>query len=77
MKVMKCKNCNDGRKIYTKGPFTFWERAGCYCARQNKLTQPDGVCSHWNKKVPHYDVSVQRIDSVIEDVKFIIDNAES
>jgi len=77
MKVTKkCRNCSDGRETHRKGNFAFWQCAEYYCTRQNKLTAPNGVCPYWSKKELTYDVSIQRIDQVIEDVKYIKDNVE-
>ncbi len=75
MKVTKkCRNCSEGRALCRKWEFGFWQEREYYCTLQNKVTKPDNVCPCWSKKETNYDVSAQRIDTVIEDVKFIKDN---
>ena len=74
--MKKCKDCRECRVLYRKGIFAFWQCNSYYCTLNNTPTLPDGVCSCWNKVEPHYDVSVQRIDEVIEDINFIKENVK-
>ncbi len=73
----KCRNCSECKPLYTKGEFAFWDHNDYYCARQDKMTSPNDVCSCWQKRERTCDVSVQRIDEVIADLNFVKENIEN
>lgn len=75
IKNNKCIRCNACKQVYYKGRVAFWVYRGpYYCTVLNKLTDVNGGCEQWRKKVYKYNLSKQRFDGVIKDVQWLIDN---
>ena len=50
----------------------FWHGKEYYCTNHKKLIQKDGGCEKWQAQKTEYDLSVERVDSVIDDIKVLL-----
>lgn len=52
--------------------FKFWRNKKYYCAQHNKpITVNDG-CDEWKIRKNEYDLSLQRFDSVQDDINWLL-----
>lgn len=68
----KCSNCASCQSLYRKGIYSFWECGVYYCESLGEIIDKNGFCNNWQTSRRRYDLSVKRIDEVIEDVKWLL-----
>ena len=67
-----CGNCNNCKKIYRKYAYQYHKEKTDYCTVKEEIVSPDGACESWCKKQREYDLSPQRFDDVVKDLKAIL-----
>ena len=70
--MKKCSTCDNCKIVYTKIGVRFWRGKERYCSKYNKLVKKNYDCANWHEKIVEYDVSVERLDSVVEDIGVMI-----
>lgn len=72
-RTKNCKNCFAHRMLYSRLSVFFPETKHSYCAFYQKPIDADSVCENWQKEKLTYDLSPERIDEAMRDVKIISD----
>lgn len=70
-KTNKCKSCDYCKSVYVMFGCEFFRRKTYYCTIQNKPISVYDGCENLKARKTEYDLSLQRIDSVIDDIEFI------
>lgn len=73
-KTKICINCNLCKGMYQNSQVFFFKRETYLCLLGNKIVDKSDSCDNWQKREYNYDVSVERIDEVIKDVEWLLDN---
>ncbi len=71
-----CQNCNHCQKLYRLFMCRYYKDKRHYCNLKDCITTPTDTCAGWQKKQCEYDISVERINKVLKDVQYIIDNLD-
>ena len=56
--------------------YQYYKSKQHYCNLKDCITTPTDTCAGWQRKQCEYDISVERINKVLKDVQYIIDNLD-
>lgn len=68
----KCSTCNSCKRVYERTAYGFMKSNYLYCIYHNKIIDLKYTCNYWSKKEIQYEITVERIDDVEEDVMWLI-----
>ncbi len=68
----KCLLCGARKQLYRLGFVCMWDTKTYYCEVLNKIIDSEMECEFWRPKQTDVDISAERLDAAIEDIKFIL-----
>ncbi len=68
----KCLLCGACKQLYRMGFAGMWDAKAYYCEVLNKIIDSETECKFWRPKQTDVDLSAERLDAAIEDIKFIL-----
>ncbi len=69
MPKMKCRDCFACKRLYDYALYQYSARKEYYCIEKEEMVNLEDSCEKWKKRKLEYDLSLQRIDEVENDVK--------
>ena len=71
-----CKTCEKSKRIYMQDTIFTDKLREYYCTEREEMIKHTDSCGKWRKKAEEYELSVQRLKDVENDVKYLLEHLE-
>lgn len=68
-----CKTCEFCYRLYMRYAWKYDTTKSYYCEERDEIITQFSICKKWRGKILNYDVSAERLNSIQEDIKRIIE----